>query len=50
MNKRALALETIGKWILALIILVLLITGMIVLKGKGINLFDKIAEILRFGR
>ncbi len=50
MDKRALALETLGKWIITLVILVLLVLGVIILKGKGINLFDKIAEILRFGR
>ncbi len=50
MNKRALALETLGKWIIALVILVLLVLGVMILQGKGTNLFEKIAEILRFGR
>jgi len=50
MNKKAIALEVLSKWIIALVILGILIMGIIILREKGTNLIDKFVEIFRFRR
>ena len=50
MNKRGLEFETLGKWIIALIVLVIIILGITILRGKGSELMDKFLDIVRFGR
>jgi len=47
-NKKAIVWNEIGLWILAIAALVLIILGIFVLKSKGINLIDKLEELLRF--
>ena len=49
-NKKAIVWNEIALWILAIAALVLIILGIFVLKSKGINLIDKLGEILRFRR
>lgn len=50
MNKRGIAFEVLAKWIIGLAVLVIIILGMMILKSRGINLFDKFMDIFRFGR
>ena len=47
-DKRGIALETLGWWIMALVILVLVILGYFILKGKGISALDYIKDLFRF--
>lgn len=49
-NKKAIVWNEVALWIIALFALVIIIIGVFVLKAKGINLIDKLREILRFGR
>ena len=49
-SKKGMELETLGYWIIALVILVIVILGIIILKGKGISAIDYIKQIFRFGR
>jgi len=50
MNKKAdISIETIVKWLLALIFLILIIILITKLSGKSFNLLDKIKNLLRFG-
>jgi UPF0716 family protein affecting phage T7 exclusion len=52
MNKRGveIAFETLAKWIIAILVLVIAIMGIIILKSRGSDLLNKLAELLRFGR
>ncbi len=47
-DKKAFIWGEVALWIIALIVLVIVIIGIFMLKTKGINLIDKLAEILRF--
>lgn len=49
-SKRAMELETLGYWIIGLTILVILIIGTIVLRGKGTEAIDFVKNLFRFGR
>lgn len=49
-NKRGLVWSEIVWWIIGLLVLGLVIGGIILLNRQGINLLDKIKELLRFGR
>jgi len=46
MKKGDMEIEHLGFWIIALALLVILIIIIIILKGKGINLLDKLKEIV----
>lgn len=50
MNKRGIAFETLAKWILAILVLVIVALGIVILKSRGINLIEKINNLFRFGR
>lgn len=49
-NKRGVVWNEIVWWIIAIVLLAMIIIGIIYLKNSGINLGDKIKEILRFGK
>ncbi len=49
-KKGELEMDTIGKLIIALVVLILLITFIFLFKEKLGNLFDKFFEVLRFRR
>ena len=49
MNKRGLEFETLIKWIIALIVLVIGVLAIIVLRGRGSDLIDKLINIFKFG-
>ena len=48
-NKRAMELETLGYWIIGLVILVILIVSSIVMRGKGTDALDFVKNLFRFG-
>ena len=50
MDKRGLELETLGKWIIGLIILVIIFIAILVLSGKGQGAAEFFKNLLRFGR
>lgn len=51
MNKKAAwEWEQIGKLIIAIALLIILILFIMALKGKGLNLLEKLKDIVRFGR
>jgi len=50
MNKRGMEIEMIGWWILAIAVLVILVIGIMVLKGKGIGAIEYVKNLFRFGR
>lgn len=50
MNKRGIELDVLAWWIIAIAVLVLLIAGYVVLRGKGINLGEFVKNLIRFGR
>jgi len=47
-NKKAMELEMLGWWIIALAILVLLIIGIVILRAKGVNALEYIKNLFRF--
>lgn len=49
-NKKGFELEVLGWWILGIAVLVIVIFGMIILKGKGVGMIDYIKQLFRFGR
>jgi len=48
-RKRGMETETLGWWIIAIAILVIVIVGFIILKGKGISAIEYIKNLFRFG-
>jgi len=48
MKKGAWEIENVGKLLLALFILFILIATVIILRSKGINIVDKIREVILF--
>ena len=48
MKKGAWELENVGKLLLAIVILIILIATVIILKDKGIDIVEKIKEVLFF--
>jgi|GEM_PF-5547235 hypothetical protein len=50
MDKRGLEFEELVKWLIALFILLIVVLGVLILKGRGSALISKFFEILRFGR
>ncbi len=49
-NKKAIEVEMLAWWIIALVILVVLIVGFIVLKQKDVSALEFIKNLFRFGR
>ena len=47
-NKKALEMEMIGWWVIALAVLVILVIGVVYLKSKGINMIDYVKDLFRF--
>jgi hypothetical protein len=48
-SKKGMELEVLGYWIIGLTILVILIIGTIVMKGKGTEAIDFVKNLFRFG-
>jgi len=48
-KKAAFEMETIVKFLLAIIVIVIIIAIILILKGKSVSLLDYIKNILRFG-
>jgi len=48
-NKRGIELEMLGWWILGLVVLVIVVIGIVILKGKGVGALEFIKNIFRFG-
>ncbi len=48
-NKKGIELEMLGWWLLGLAVLVVIIFGIVLLKGKGISAIEYIKNLLRFG-
>ena len=48
MKRGDIELDKLGKLIIALVVLVVIILLIMILKGKGINLIDKLKEIIRY--
>jgi len=49
MRKKALVWSEVAWWIIALAVIALVSVLFVLLKQKGINLLEKIKELLRFG-
>ncbi|MEK6906193.1 MAG: hypothetical protein AABW81_01075 [Nanoarchaeota archaeon] len=49
-GKKAMETEMIGWWVIALAVLVIMLIGFMILKGKGIGAIDYIKNLFRFGR
>jgi len=49
-NKKGFTWSQLGYWLLALIVLVFIVYALFLMKEKGVNLVDKIKDVLRFGR
>ena len=49
-DKRGIVWQEIGRWLIAVVLIVVVIIGIILLKNKGISLIDKFIEIFRYGR
>jgi hypothetical protein len=49
-KKKAIELEMLGWWIIGLAVLVLIIIGIVILKGKGFAALDYIKNLFRFGK
>lgn len=47
-SRKALALEELGGWLLALAVLVLVIVAVIILTGKGEAIIEHIKNLFRF--
>lgn len=47
-DKKAIEIEMLGWWIIALAVLVILIIAAIILKSKGISAIDYIKNLFRF--
>ena len=49
-NKKGLEIEMLGWWVIAIVVLIIMVLGFFILKGKGINAIDYIKDLFRFGR
>jgi hypothetical protein len=49
-KKKAIELEMLGWWIIGLAVLVLIIIGIVILKGKGFTALDYMKNLFRFGK
>jgi hypothetical protein len=50
MDKRGMEFEKLITWIIAITVMAIVIFGIVILKGRGYDLIDKISNIFRFGR
>lgn len=48
-NKFGMELEMLGWWLLAIAVLVIVVAGIVILKGKGTGALDFIRRLFRFG-
>lgn len=48
-KKAAIETEMLGWWIIGIAVLVILVIGLFILKGKGTNAIDYIKSMFRFG-
>jgi len=48
--KKGMEMEMLGWWIIALVVLAIMLVGIVILKGKGIDAIEYIKNIFRFGR
>ncbi len=48
MGKRGIAIDTLIKWIIAIVVLVLVLAGIATQKEKLLSIIQKLSEILRF--
>lgn len=49
MNKKGMELEALGWWIIGIVVLVVLIIGFVILRGKGIGAIDFLKNLFRYG-
>ena len=49
-DKRGIAFEVMGWWILAIAVLVIILVGYFILSEKGIDAISYIRNMLRFGK
>jgi len=47
-RKGAIETETLGWWIIGIAILVILVIGLFIIKGKGVNAIEYIKGLFRF--
>ena len=50
MNKKGIEMEMIGWYVMAIAVLIILVVGAIVLKGKGTGAIAFVKNLFRFGR
>ena len=50
MKKKAMEIELIGWWVIALAVLVIMLLGYMILKGKGVGAIEFLKNMIRFGR
>lgn len=48
-NKKGLEKEELGKWVIAIVLLVLLIAGIILLKDKMVQIGEYLKNFFKFG-
>lgn len=49
-DKRGIVWYELGKWLIALMALIIVILGIVILRGKGTSIFDKIKDLFIFWR
>lgn len=49
-NKRGFEMEFLGWWIIAIAVLIIMLIGFFILKGKGIGAIEYVKNLFRFGR
>ena len=49
-NKKGMEMELIGWWIIGIVVLVIMVSGYLILKGKGMNALEFLKDLIRFGR
>lgn len=49
-RKKGMEMEMIGWWIIAIVVLVIMLIGFMILKGKGIGAIDFIKNLFKFGK
>ena len=47
-DKKAMELEMLGWWVIAIVVLVIIVVGIVILKSKGISALDYIKNLFRF--
>ena len=48
-KKKAIALETLAWWIIALLVLAVIVVAIIILRGKGTSIMNYLKDLMRFG-